>query len=328
MSSSWPTMPISVAAQGSSAANVVEIAFGYGIDGGGAPTQGCGREGVALVRVAGLVSDGEPLLPLRGGPVGPLLGVDPARRLLLDPVVADGRGGRQRIGNVLVAQRLQERHVGALLLGDRRVVRPDPRVAVGLQLGAHAVALRALRRPAGRGRACPAGSARDGRTRGPRRTPAPTGHRWNRIGRRAPGRSRCRSRRSGQPGNRTGRRRCRPVRSRSEPDRETAGMRPGVAQAAAAATPRPPSSPSPPRGTPHVVGVRAGLALAQVESGRLDAPVSICPCCGDHRARVDAEEQRDHHDQQSAEAAADRHSAAGPAATRSRWCWCRSAYPR
>ena len=58
----------------------------------------------------------------------------------------------------------------------------------------------------------------------------------------------------------------------------------------------------------------AGFALAQVESGRLDAPVPICPCCGDHRARVDAEQQRDHHDQQSAEAAADRNSATGPAA--------------
>ena len=63
---------------------------------------------------------------------------------LLDPVVADGRCGRQRVGNVLVAQRLQERDVGALLLGDRRVVRPDTRVAVGLQFGAHAVTLRAL----------------------------------------------------------------------------------------------------------------------------------------------------------------------------------------
>src|SRR5215510_13204520 len=77
--------------------------------------------------------------------MGPLLGVDPARRLLLDAVVAHRRGSRQRIGDVLVAQRLEVRYTGALLLGDGRVVRPDAGVAIGLQLGADAAARSALR---------------------------------------------------------------------------------------------------------------------------------------------------------------------------------------
>ena len=63
------------------------------------------------------------------------------------------------------------------------------------------------------------------------------------------------------------------------------------------------------------VGVRAGLAVAQVVSGRVDAPGADLLLLRYHRARVDAEEQRDHHDQQSAEPAADRDSATGPAAT-------------
>src|SRR5271163_1583175 len=84
-----------------------------------------GGEGVALVGFAGLVADGEPLLPLRGGTVRPRLGVDAPGRLLLNPVIAHRGRGRQRVLNILVAQRLQVRHTGALLLDRRRVVRPD-----------------------------------------------------------------------------------------------------------------------------------------------------------------------------------------------------------
>jgi hypothetical protein len=55
--------------------------------------------------------------------------------------------------------------------------------------------------------------------------------------------------------------------------------------------------------------------VAQVVSRRFDAACVDLLLLGHHRARVDAEEQRDHHDQQSAEPAADRDPAAGPAAT-------------
>jgi len=82
--------------------------------------------------VTGLISDGEPLLALRGGSVRPRLGVDAAARLPLDAVVADRCRGRQRVGNVLVAQRLKIRHTRAFLLDRRRVVRPNAGVAVRL----------------------------------------------------------------------------------------------------------------------------------------------------------------------------------------------------
>ena len=51
-----------------------------------------GREGVAGLEGAVLVAGGEPAHPLLGGAVRPLLGVDAAAGLLLDPVVADGLG--------------------------------------------------------------------------------------------------------------------------------------------------------------------------------------------------------------------------------------------
>ena len=63
-----------------------------------------------------------------------------------------------------------------------------------------------------------------------------------------------------------------------------------------------------------LVGVRAGLALAQVESGRRrpGCRTDRCRPLGQHRARVDPEEQRDDDDQQPAEPAADRDSRRRP----------------
>ena len=49
----------------------LEVAFGDGVDGGGGLTKVVGGECVALVRVAGPIPLGEPLLPLLGGAVGP-----------------------------------------------------------------------------------------------------------------------------------------------------------------------------------------------------------------------------------------------------------------
>src|SRR5258705_10725668 len=138
-------MPISVAAHGSSAANVARYRSATASTAVGGLPKVVGGEGVALVGVTGLVADREPLLPLRGRPVRPGFGVDPSGRRLLDAVVAHRRGGGQRVGNVLVAQRLKERHTGALLFGDGSVVRPDTRITVGLQLGADTAARRALR---------------------------------------------------------------------------------------------------------------------------------------------------------------------------------------
>jgi hypothetical protein len=70
-----------------------------------------------------------------------LSGRHPALRAGLDPVVAD-RGGRvQRVVDVRLGDRLEQRPaVGAG--GRRRVLRPDAGVAVGLQLQPHRSALR------------------------------------------------------------------------------------------------------------------------------------------------------------------------------------------
>ena len=58
------------------------------------------------------------------------------------------------------------------------------------------------------------------------------------------------------------------------------------------------------------------LALAQIKSGGLDPRIRIRPLIlREHRARVHAEQQCDHHDDQTAEATADCHSAAGAAPT-------------
>lgn len=104
-----------------------------------------GGKGVADVGVASLVSDSEPLLPLRGRAMRPGLGVGASGRLLLDTVVAHRCRGREGVLDVLVAQRLQVRHTGALLLDGGRVVCPHPGVAVRLQLRAHATARSTLR---------------------------------------------------------------------------------------------------------------------------------------------------------------------------------------
>jgi hypothetical protein len=58
-------------------------------------------------------------------------------RLLLDPVVADRRGCVEAVVDVGLLQRFQE-------AGLHRVRRPDPCVAIRLQLGAHGPALRPL----------------------------------------------------------------------------------------------------------------------------------------------------------------------------------------
>src|SRR5581483_4991373 len=92
-------------------------------------------ESVAGVWVAGLVAGREPVLALLGGAVRPLLGPHAALELLLEAVVADGGRGVERVGDVRVGRR---REVASFCC----VARPDAGVAVGLQLDAHAAALR------------------------------------------------------------------------------------------------------------------------------------------------------------------------------------------
>ena len=68
----------------------------------------------------------------------PRLGIHLSLGLALDPVVANCGCGIERIGDVSLRQISDEP-------GLSRVIRPDAREAVGLQLGAHRRALRALR---------------------------------------------------------------------------------------------------------------------------------------------------------------------------------------
>ncbi len=63
-------------------------------------------------------------------------GIDPTLRALLDAVVADCRGGVERVGDVLTREVLDE-------AGVERVADPEPGVAVRLELDAHLPALRA-----------------------------------------------------------------------------------------------------------------------------------------------------------------------------------------
>ena len=102
-------------------------------------------EGVALRRVGAVEAPVEPLLALLGGAVGPGLGVDLHAGLLLDAVVADG--GRR--GQALLDVAPLEADVAALAapLVDR--LRPDPGVAVGLQLEPHRPLVGLLLRPGG-----------------------------------------------------------------------------------------------------------------------------------------------------------------------------------
>src|SRR5215208_1049489 len=91
-------------------------------------------ERVARGRLAALVADGEPVLALARRSVRPRFGIDPALCPGLDPVVADRGGGVQAVGDVVLGQVGQE-------AGLRRVIRPDPREAVGLELRAHRASL-------------------------------------------------------------------------------------------------------------------------------------------------------------------------------------------
>src|SRR3954452_3712581 len=94
-------------------------------------------ERVAGVRVARLVARPEPLLPLRGRAVRPRLGVHLALRARLDPVVADGGRGVERVRGVLSRRPRQEAGVDG-------VRGPHAGVAVGLELRADGRALLAL----------------------------------------------------------------------------------------------------------------------------------------------------------------------------------------
>ena len=70
--------------------------------------------------------------------MGPGVGVHPAARRLLDPVVADGRGGVERVGDLLARHGLEER-LAVLVLDRRRGAHPGAGVAVGLHLEADRV---------------------------------------------------------------------------------------------------------------------------------------------------------------------------------------------
>src|SRR5215207_7432076 len=83
-------------------------------------------EGIAAVDVARAAAGQEPVTPLLGGPVGPGLGVHPALRLLLDPVVADRLGRPDGLVQLGLADRDVATDVGEPA--------PDAGVAVGLQL--------------------------------------------------------------------------------------------------------------------------------------------------------------------------------------------------
>src|SRR5690606_4882558 len=86
------------------------------------------REGVARVDVAGLVADLEPANALRGRTVCKRFRHDVAARTLLQAVVADLARGVQAFFDVAGLQQLPL---------PIRVVRPDARETVGLQLLPH-----------------------------------------------------------------------------------------------------------------------------------------------------------------------------------------------
>src|SRR3954453_18351783 len=94
-------------------------------------------ERVARARIARPVPLGEPVLAFLGRAVRAGLRVDLSLELLLEPVVADRRGGGQGIGDIAVGDPRDE----SGLYGVRR---PHARVAIGLQLEPHRRARRAL----------------------------------------------------------------------------------------------------------------------------------------------------------------------------------------
>src|SRR3546814_4237821 len=65
-------------------------------------------EGVAAVRIAGLVAGEEPALALLGRAVGPRVGVDLAGGGLLDAVVADRSSGAECVLDVRLRERSEE----------------------------------------------------------------------------------------------------------------------------------------------------------------------------------------------------------------------------
>src|SRR5262245_47681044 len=85
-------------------------------------------EGVAGGDLAGVEAAVEPLHPLGGPAVGEALGHDLAARLALERVVADGRRRPQPLLDVALVEAVLPRQA---------LARPDPGVAVGLQLHAH-----------------------------------------------------------------------------------------------------------------------------------------------------------------------------------------------
>src|SRR4051812_14947283 len=86
-----------------------------------------GGKGVAVLGPSGVEAALEPPHPLRGSAVGERFRHDAALRLLLQAIVADGRGGVERLFQVA---RLQ-------LLHRAGVVAPDPGIAIGLKLHAN-----------------------------------------------------------------------------------------------------------------------------------------------------------------------------------------------
>src|SRR5438045_8290363 len=90
---------------------------------------------IAFIEIAGLIARAEPLLTLRGRAVCPLFRLHTTLRLLLDPIVAHGRGGVERLPNLGVGGRLQVPRVGG-------VPRPHAGEAVGLELDTHGLRVR------------------------------------------------------------------------------------------------------------------------------------------------------------------------------------------
>ena len=99
-------------------------------------------ERVAVVRLARLEADREPMLALLGGAVRPGLGIDLALRLLLDPVVADG-------GRGVSACPIWSSVGGWRKPVDAAWLTQTPGVAVGLELRSDRMALRARPPPPG-----------------------------------------------------------------------------------------------------------------------------------------------------------------------------------
>src|SRR4051794_3574999 len=87
-------------------------------------------EGVAGADRAGLITGQKPLLPLRCRAMGPRLGPHATLGRLLDPVVADRCRRIEAQGNIVLGRCGQKTCL-------RSMLRPDPSVAVSLQLNAY-----------------------------------------------------------------------------------------------------------------------------------------------------------------------------------------------